>query len=116
MSKIRFDETARSERYFSATLLSRLLMVNEFAGLKALFKDLDIVPANSLSTDIEIVTELDPLRDGAKANKNIESIFAKEGRMAVPDLFLRWGKRILVIEAKFFTAPTIEDLDAQVSK
>ncbi|PKH07865.1 hypothetical protein [Moritella sp. Urea-trap-13] len=124
MSKIRFDETARSERYFTATLLSHLLMVNEFAGLKALFKDFDIMPADFFSTDIEIVTELDPLRDVAKSeeqdkenkDKKITTIFKDKGRVAVPDLFLRWGNQILVIEAKFFTAPTVVDLAEQVAK
>ena len=124
MSKIRFDETARSERYFTATLLSHLLMVNEFAGLKALFNNLGIIPADSFSTDIEIVTELDPLRDGAKSeeqdkenkDKKITKIFKDKGRVAVPDLFLRWGDQILVIEAKFFTAPTVVDLAEQVAK
>ncbi|GIC79258.1 hypothetical protein [Moritella sp. F3] len=116
MSKIRFDETARSERYFTATLLSHLLMVNEFAGLKALFKKLNIMPDNTLSADIEIVTELDPLRDGAKAKGNIKDIFKERGRVAVPDLFLRWGNQILVIEAKFFTAPTVVALADQVTK
>lgn len=124
MSKIRFDETARSERYFTATLLSHLLMVNEFAGLKALFESFGIISIDYLSTDIEIVTELDPLRDGAKSealdkenkDKKITKIFKEKGRVAVPDLFLRWGNQILVIEAKFFTAPTVVDLTEQVAK
>jgi hypothetical protein len=48
-------------------------------------------------------------------NEKIKKIFRSAGRIAVPDLFLRWGDIILAIEAKFFTQPSAVDLTDQLS-
>jgi hypothetical protein len=110
----RFDEVARTERYFTASILPHLLMSDNFAGLKALFNHLEICPENHDSEEFEVVSELDPLRDGSVYNSTVKSLFNEYGRMAVPDLFLRWGKSILVVEAKFFTDPVFDSIGEQI--
>ncbi len=116
MKKFAFHDVARSERYFTATLLSHLLMANNFEGLKILFNHLEIKPIDTTNKEFEIVTELDPLRDGGAVNTFIKDTFRQEGRVAVPDIFLRWGEQILVIEAKFFSLPIEEALEAQLNE
>ena len=116
MQRLTFDNTARGERYFTATILSHLLMVEGFSGLRALFRSQNMIPVEATSEDdIELVSEVDPLRDGAIVNDQIGRLFREYGRMAVPDLFLRWGEQILIIEAKFFTHPVTTDLQKQIS-
>lgn len=111
----RFDATARAERYFVATLLTHLLLSDGFAGLKRLFYHMfgDETCA-SLSDDFEIVSELDPLRDGSIQDSAVKKLYQEHKRIAVPDLFLRWGHNCLIIEAKFFTDPAAEELHEQV--
>ncbi|MBP7678787.1 MAG: hypothetical protein KA096_00015 [Bacteroidales bacterium] len=114
MQKYFFQDVARAERYFTATLLPHLLMINNFEGVKILFRH--VYNDNNLSEpdDFEIVTELDPVRDGSVYNDDVRKIYKELGRIAVPDLFIRWGKRILAIEAKFFTEPTSDELQDQL--
>ena len=111
-----FSGTARSERHFTALLLPHLLMSNNFAGARALFGKLDLGSGQVLDTsDIEIVAELNPIRDlvGQVTDANTPSP-KKQGK-GVPDLFLRIGSRALVIEAKFFTHPTASAVADQLS-
>ncbi|NVN96684.1 hypothetical protein HXX01_00285 [Candidatus Nomurabacteria bacterium] len=116
IEKFKFQDIARSERYFTATLLPHLLMANGFEGVRILFKYLfgDIFVQNG--DDYEVVSEVDPVRDGGIYNSMIRKEFNLNGRVAVPDLFVRWGDRILVIEAKFFTQPNNTDLIDQLSQ
>lgn len=116
MNKYYFQDKARSERYFTATLLAHLLMANNFEGTKLLFKYLKKDDNFDEGTDFEIVTELDPLRDASVSDKDIQLLFKDHGRVAVPDIFIRWGRYAFVIEAKFFTLPYPEDLEYQVSE
>ena len=113
MTTIRFDEVARSERYFTSALLPHLLMSENFQGLKDLFESLEIQPDDKLN-DFEVVAELDPLRDGSVYNERVRELFKEFKRLAVPDLFLRWGNSILIIEAKFFTNPNFYSIIKQV--
>ena len=64
--------------------------------------------------DFEIITELDPLRDGSVYHYEVKKLYKEFKRLAVPDLFLRWGNYCLIIEAKFFTDPAEEDLTLQI--
>ncbi|MCO5256310.1 MAG: PD-(D/E)XK nuclease family protein [Lentimicrobium sp.] len=114
MAKYNFHDVARSERYFTATLLPHLLMANGFEGAKLLFKYILKNDALDEEEDFEIVTELDPLRDASVSNKDVHDLYKEHGRIAVPDIFLRWGKYSIVIEAKFFTLPYWEDLEYQI--
>lgn len=114
--KYNFDKTARSERYFTATHLAHLLMANNFEGTKLLFKYLLKDENRNEGLDFEIVTELDPLRDASVSDKDIQLLFKDHGRVAVPDIFIRWGSYTFVIEAKFFTLPYPEDLEYQVNE
>lgn len=116
MEKYNFQEVARSERYFTATLLSHLLMANNFEGTKLLFKHL--LKNNNFDggIDFEFVTELDPLRDASVSDKDIQQLFKDNGRVAVPDIFIRWGSYAFVIEAKFFTLPKWKKLKTQINE
>jgi hypothetical protein len=111
-----FQDVARSERYFTATLLAHLLMANNFEGTKLLFKYLQKDDSFDEGADFEIVTELDPLRDASVTNTIIQKLFKENGRVAVPDIFLRWGTFAFVIEAKFFTLPKWAKLKTQIKK
>ncbi len=115
-SKYYFQDVARSERYFTATHLAHLLMANNFEGTKLFFKQFfqnEVVDGNE---DFEVVTEVDLLRDPGKQDHEIKQLFHDHGRIAVPDLFVRWGKNAFVIEAKFFTLPNISRLKNQVEE
>lgn len=114
----RFDRTARAERYFVGSMLVHLLMANNFHGLKKLFREIfkdEITPDINSSTDYEIVSELDALRDGSVQNNAVKKLYRELRRVAVPDLFLRWSTKCLVIEAKFFTDPSGGDLVKQIN-
>jgi hypothetical protein len=111
----RFDRAARSERYFVASLLSHLLLTENFTGLKSLFKHVfGDEQCSGLPDDFELVSELDPLRDGSIQNIEVKKLYQEFKRVAVPDLFLRWSQLCLVIEAKFFTDPALEELKEQI--
>ncbi len=113
----RFDGVARSERYYADTLLPHLLMANNWNGLRLLFTNVfGADECTNLPDDFELVSELDPLRDGSVENPDIHSLYASQGRVAVPDLFLRWGHLCLVIEAKFFTLPHVDQLVKQIQE
>jgi hypothetical protein len=115
MDALNFDKVARSERYFTASMLGHLLMVNNFQGLKLLFtKVFGENATRDLPQDFEVVSELDPLRDSGVYNERIKSKYREYGRVAVPDLFLRWSNLIFVVEAKLFTDPATEDLAKQI--
>lgn len=115
MDKYTFSEAARSERYYTASLLCHLLLEDNFSGLKVVFhKVFGGEECLKQESDFEVVSELDPLRDGAKYDKAIADKFNEHKRVAVPDLFLRWGKLIIIFEAKFFTNPNSKDIESQV--
>lgn len=107
-----FDQVARSERYFTASLLTHLLMINDFCGMKQLIRYLFEI--DDINGNFEIVSELDPLRDGSPYNDVIKQLYKRKGRVAVPDLFIRYGEKIIVIEAKFFTDPNDINLEKQI--
>jgi hypothetical protein len=110
-----FSGVARSERYYVATLLSHCLMANDFEGLKELFiKVLGSNACSNLSNDSEIVSELEPLRDGSVYNTHVKELYLKYKRIAVPDLFLRWDNQCIILAAKFFTDPENDALLEQI--
>lgn len=114
---VQFSKTARSERYFTALLLPHLLMTHNFAGACALFNELGLdVSFESDFSSVEIVAELNPLRD-VKHYKHDSSNDCQLQKYSVPDLFVRIGKIALVIEAKFFTYPSsssvLDQLESQ---
>ena len=111
------DTVARSERHFTATLLTHLLMCNGFLGLKALFNELEISPPDEdNSEDFEVVSELDPLRDSSVENYEMSILFRQHGCKEVPDLFLRWGNQVLVIAVKYFPKPTAKELNSRAKE
>lgn len=116
MNKYYFQNVARSERYFTATHLSHLLMANNFEGTKLFFKRFFQNEVVDGTEDFEVVTEVDLLRDPGKQDNEIKKLFHEYGRIAVPDLFVRWGKYAFIIEAKFFTLPNKSKLKNQVEE
>lgn len=111
-----FDNVARSERYFTSLILPHLLMSNNYHLLNALFETIFKIDFSKLKNhEYEIVSELDPIRDGSVHSEDVKTIFIENRRMAVPDLFLRINNYILIIEAKFFTHPNEEELTEQIN-
>jgi len=111
-----FDSVARSERYFTSLILPHLLLSNNYHLLKALFNQIFNIDFSKLKNpEYEIVSELDPIRDGSVHSKDVRTIFIENRRIAVPDLFLRINNYILIIEAKFFTHPNEEELTQQIN-
>ena len=112
-----FRGTARSERHFSALLLPHLLMSNNFAGCRALFRKLEICDGEPFDPNkVEIVAELNPVRDVAERSDEMEMEALGRQSHVVPDLFLRIGDSALVIEAKFFTHPPASAVRDQLAK
>lgn len=111
-----FSGTARSERHFIALLLPHLLMSNNFAGARALFEKLGLGSEQALnSSDIEIVAELNPIRDVMeRVPEKCATPLGKQAQV-VPDLFLRIGNSALVIEGKFFTHGSASAVADQLS-
>lgn len=115
MTNYSFDESARAERYFTSLIFPHLLMSNDYKLLKVLFKEVFNKDFSALPKyDIEVVCELDPLRDGSVTNPSVKKLYREFKRVAVPDLFLRINDNIMVIEAKFFTHPVDDELHNQV--
>lgn len=113
---IQFDKVARTERYYTSTILPFLLMSNSYKGLYLFFNEIFGENLRNQESDIvELVTELDPLRDSSTVNDAIKAIYKKKKRIAVPDLFLRINSKIIIIEAKFFTFPDKEQIEQQVN-
>lgn len=111
-----FSGTARSERHFTALLLPHLLMSNNFAGAHALFAKLGLGSEQILDhSDIEIVAELNPIRDMVGRVTDANTPPPEKQGQVVPDLFLRIGNSALVIEAKFFTHPAASTVADQLS-
>ena len=104
-----FSNKVRSELHFSATLLPYLLLANNYAGMRALFRSIEPFKDVNLDSDeIEIVTELYPIRDVGDSQGD-ETV-----KESVPDLFLRIGRFVLLIEAKFFTFPAEKEVVEQI--
>lgn len=102
-----FSRTARSERHFTALLLPHLLMANNFAGRRALFEELGLSDGKAIDPrDVEIVAELNPIRDVGGRAADSSAASRREQGQVVPDLFLRIGDSALVMEGKFFTHPS----------
>ena len=112
---VTFSSTARSERHFSALLLPHLLMSNDFVGCRALFEKLGLGGGGEFGPDdIEVVAELNPIRDVAARAGEFEDAPPEQQGQVVPDLFLRMGNSALVIETKFFTHPPATDVADQL--
>ena len=102
-----FADDARTERYFTALLLPHILMSSNFYGMRKLFGFLNLLDEETIkSDDVEIVAELDPIRDAA-----VELDLSPRR----PDLLLRIDNSVLVIEAKFFQNPNPDELAEQIS-
>ena len=112
-----FSMTARSERHFTALLLSHLLMSNNFAGCRKLFDELGLSEGITLDPgqcDFEIVAELNPIRDVVARTDDSATLISGGQGQVVPDLFIRVDNHALVIEAKFFTHPSASAVAAQL--
>ncbi|NIM92100.1 MAG: hypothetical protein GTO18_00075 [Anaerolineales bacterium] len=123
---IRIDDLNRSERYFTATILPYFLAFNSFKHIDEFISALD--GPNPLSEDelssIELITEVDFVRDLRKwaeiqeesdLYEKYETILKDVGRLAVPDIAIKYGHTIIVIEGKFFQKKSASYYEEQVS-
>lgn len=91
-------------------------MSNNFAGARALFESLGLDSGQAPdSSDIEIVAELNPIRDVVDRAPDGKTARSEKQGKVMPDLFIRIGSSALVIEAKFFTHPSGSDVARQLS-
>lgn len=107
-------ETTRSERFYTALLLPHLLMSDDFLRMRRLFEHLGLDATQDSDTpDIEIVAEMNPIR---QFRKSIDSDIGTEDDISErkPDLVLRLGNCVLVIEGKFFTYPSVQRIVDQM--
>jgi hypothetical protein len=122
--RIRIDDSCRTERYYTATLLPHILFHESFAGLRAflcLLVDKQIpavdaethasVPFNGRGplTNIELITEVALVRDAkfyASWIEGLKDIEWKEAEELRPDLVVVADDLLVVLEAKFFLGST----------
>ncbi len=116
-----FHEYCRSEKFFSATLLSYLLINNNFEGLRrflSFLNDRKFFPLHnndirkpiqekilSSSSDIHYATEMNIIQDLCHNGYliNPESLKKKIKGEAIPDIISVIGDLILIIEVKYYT-------------
>ena len=116
-----FHEYCRSEKFFSATLLSYLFINNNFEGLKKFLIYLNeksfyplhnnnirkpiIEELISSNNDIHYATEMNIIQDlnhnGYSINPN--SLIKKIKGEAIPDIISVIGKIILIVEVKYYS-------------
>ncbi len=130
----RFDDSVRSERYFTATLLPLILFHDEFTGLRSF---VELIESRAVSerdrngakqeksapvydfSDPEIITEFHIARDlhhyGGSLSPSEEQDNEKgiEKRDA-PDLVIVLGREMIIVEAKFFVNSSPIGLQVQL--
>lgn len=122
----RIDDLNRSERYFTATILPYFLAFNSFKHIGEFISALDgpIPPSEEDLNSMELITEVDFIRDLRKwaeiqneinLYEKYESLLKDTGRLAVPDVVIKYGKTIVVIEGKFFQKRRAAYYEEQVS-
>lgn len=116
-----FHNYCRSEKFFSATLLSYLLINNNFNGLKRFLSYLneksfyplynngiqkpiqeDLIASTN---DVHFATEMNVIQDLSHIGHSInpESLKKKIKGEAIPDVISVIGEIILIIEVKYYT-------------
>lgn len=130
----RFDDTVRSERYFTATLLPLILFHDEFTGLQSFVEliesrvtsERDCNGAKQKKTDPEydmsdpeIITEFHIARDlhhygGSLARSEDQDTDKGIEKRDAPDLVIVLGREMIVVEAKFFVNSSSSGLQAQL--
>lgn len=130
----RFDDCARSERYFTATLLPLILVHDDFRGLRRFVELIErrahtehdghgAVRAKRAPDyrfdDVELITEFHIARDlshygGVLAAADADAGASGPEKRDAPDLVLVLGGELIVIEAKFFVMFSLADLQQQM--
>lgn len=109
----RIDDLNRSERYFTATILPYFLVFDSFKHMHEFILALNgpTLPSEEDLKSVELITEVDFIRDLRKwaeiheetdRYEKYENLLRDVGRLAVPDVLIKYGKTIIVIEGKFF--------------
>lgn len=127
---MRFDEIARTEKYYSGTVLSNLLFYNNFDGLKICLELLnaklqinssdliDLSDFESKIDTIQLVTELYLERDLSYGKIPIPSdLFVRKlKKTSVPDILVIYSDWAILIEAKLFLSYSPRELYEQMQK
>lgn len=122
----RIDDLNRSERYFTATILPYFLAFNSFEYLSKFVSVLEgpTAPSEDDFETIELIAEVDFIRDSRKwaeiqadseMYEQYDGLLRDTGRLAVPDVFIKYGKTIIVIEGKFFQKQRAIYYEEQIS-
>ncbi len=121
----RLDENNRTERYWTATVLTSLIADEQFAGVSA-FLNLLKAPSGKISFRKSNTQETTEINDFGEDNWGYENIqistelwyardFSKNKEFAVPDVILLLKNKYLIIcEAKFFQRVKVEKIEEQV--
>lgn len=127
---MRFDEIARTEKYYSGTVLPNLLFYNNFDGLKICLELLnaklqinssdliDLSDFESKIDTIQLVTELYLERDLSYGKIPIPSeLFVRKlKKTSVPDILVIYSDWAILIEAKLFMSYSPRELYEQMQK
>jgi hypothetical protein len=134
---MRFDDIVRSERYFTATLLPAILFHDGLGGLDAFLALLDDAARDGEMTQhdrldkvvprprgkptwskksVEVITEFHIARDLRFARLlHTEAAPSVEAeKRSAPDVVIVLDDELVVCEAKFFDAPSMSKLNAQL--
>lgn len=131
----RFDDCARSERYFTATLLPLILVHDDFRGLRRFVELIErrthtehdghgAVRAKRAPDyrfdDVELITEFHIARDLSHYGGVLADGGDGDGdgsgpeKRDAPDLVIVLGRELIVIEAKFFVLFSLAKLQQQL--
>lgn len=128
-----FNNYCRSEKYFSATLLSFLLLHNNFEGLKKFLSFLNrkqIYPhyhdiakpirKELITSDSEThyATEMNVVQDFSHGgyNINVQAFDRKKNKEAVPDIIAVLGNVILILEVKYYSSFNEKSIETQLEQ
>jgi len=127
---MRFDDIARTEKYFSATVLPGLFSYNNFEGLKIFLELLnmkllanssdliDLTDYESKIDSFQLITELYLERDLSYSKIQIPSeLFGrKQIKTSIPDILVIYSDWAILIETKFFMSYSSHELYEQMQK
>ncbi len=123
----RFDIYCRSEKFFSATLFSGILLKNDFEGLRHFIRFLfqkeiisDIVQNDILlefdERKVHFATEVNLYRDfNSYKIKLNPKVYQNKDKESTPDIVFVYGKYVFVFECKVYTSYSKSTIEEQLN-